>query len=86
MRCVLLGELPLLAILAILSLLLQAPGSLRPNVIYVIYVDKGGLSLVKVQRSPCRGMCCVNTGNLHLSMSHFLRADYQTLMGEKGKM
>ena len=32
-------------------------------------------------------MCCVNIGNLHLSLSHFLRADYLTLWGggEEGR-
>ena len=30
---------------------------------------------------PFWRMCCVNVGNLHLSLSHFLRADYLTLWG-----
>lgn len=62
------------------SLLPQAPCNLRSN---VIYWDKGCLSLVKVH-DFLRGQGCVNTGNVYLSMSHFLKVDYLTLKGWGG--
>lgn len=58
----------------------QAPCNLRSN---VIYWDKGCLSLVQVHDS-LRGEGCVNTGNVYLSMSHFLKVDYLTLKECRG--
>lgn len=61
----------------IYCLLHQAACRLRPN---VIYLDKVCLSLVQVHNL----FSGVRIGNLYLSMSHFPRADYLTLKGERG--